>query len=150
MKRDDYVEENEAQMTINQMFPDRLNAPVSVPNIVDRFDFECADNLHKSVSPEIAEKIKIHTDLCNQLQTLYATKNADYGDSMHPLYKEYGLTAFLVLFGIKIQRIKNLKDKDNRHYESIEDSLLDLANYALIAVTELRAENNKKQSDLKN
>jgi hypothetical protein len=64
----------------------------------------------------------------------------DYGDSMHPLYKEYGLTSFLVLFEIKINRIKSLMQKKSANYESLEDSLLDLANYALIAVTELRAE----------
>lgn len=104
-----------------------------------------------NLSEELQYKIDEHGKLCDGLKNLYATKNADYGDSMHPLFEEYGLTAFLVLFGIKIQRIKSLKDKeDERHYESIEDSLLDLANYALIAVTELRAKNKYMQDDLLN
>ena len=63
---------------------------------------------------------------------------------MHPLYEEYGLTAFLVLFGIKIQRIKTLMQKTDANYESLEDSLMDLANYALIALTEIKAEKNKR------
>lgn len=100
------------------------------------------------LSPDLQYKINEHGKLCDGLKNLYATKNADYGDSMHPLFEEYGLTAFLVLFGIKIQRIKNLKDKDNRNYESLEDSLLDLANYALIAVTEMRAKNRDSEKDL--
>lgn len=100
------------------------------------------------LSPDLQYKINEHGKLCDGLKNLYATKNADYGDSMHPLFEEYGLTAFLVLFGIKIQRIKNLKDKDNRNYESLEDSLLDLANYALIAVTEMRAKNRDSEKEL--
>lgn len=100
------------------------------------------------LSPDLQYKINEHGKLCDGLKNLYATKNADYGDSMHPLFEEYGLTAFLVLFGIKIQRIKNLKDKNSRNYESLEDSLLDLANYALIAVTEMKAKNRDSEKDL--
>ena len=91
------------------------------------------------ISSELDWKIKEHGKICDNIKELYKTKNADYGDSMHPLYEEYGLLSFLVLFGIKIQRIKTLMNNKS-HYESLEDSLLDLANYALIAVTELRAE----------
>ena len=105
---------------------------------------DISNEVSKDVSPELEFKIQEHGKICDYLKELYATKNADYGDSMHPLFEEYGLTAFLILFSTKIQRIKNLKDKENdRNYESLEDSLLDLANYALIAVTELRAKNNK-------
>lgn len=97
---------------------------------------------------DLQYKIQQHGMICDSLKELYATKNADYGDSMHPLFEEYGLTAFLVLFGIKIQRIKSLQTGKVRHYESLEDSLLDLANYALIAVTELRAQaHNTKASE---
>ena len=56
---------------------------------------------------------------------------------------QLGVFAALILFGTKINRIKTLMNKDSHTYESLEDSLLDLANYALIAVTELRAKNNK-------
>lgn len=142
MKRDDSVEERDRQQrTLQDMFPDRGETATHLPDITNSIDWDCVDDC-KSLSPDIAEKINIHKDLCEYLHNLYATKNADYGDSMHPLFEEYGLTAFLVMFSIKIQRIKNLKDKNNIKYESLEDSLLDLANYALIAVTELRAKNN--------
>ena len=95
-----------------------------------------------NMSEDMAMKIQEHKNICDFIHNLYVTKNRDYGDSMHPLYEEYGLTAFMVLFGIKISRIKSLMVKGNPKYESIEDSLLDLANYAMIAVTELRAERN--------
>ena len=65
---------------------------------------------------------------------------------MHPLFEEYGLTAFLVLFEIKINRIKSLQYKSS-HYESLEDSLMDLANYSLIALTEIQQLNNKRNNE---
>lgn len=95
-----------------------------------------------NMSEDMAMKIREHKNICDFIHNLYVTKNRDYGDSMHPLYEEYGLTAFMVLFGIKISRIKSLMTKGNPKYESIEDSLLDLANYAMIAVIELRAKRN--------
>lgn len=99
------------------------------------------------IPQELKDKIKCHSEICDYLKNLYATKNADYGDSMHPLFEEYGLTAFLVLFGIKIQRIKSLNEKHSANYESLEDSLLDLANYALIAVTEMRSDKSVKEAN---
>lgn len=98
----------------------------------------------KTPDSELQWKIEEHGKICDYIKNLYKTKNADYGDSMHPLFEEYGLTAFLVLFGTKINRVKTLMNKDSHTYESLEDSLMDLANYALIAITELRAENSKK------
>ena len=102
----------------------------------------------RAISEEVERKMKIHSEICDYLKNLYAAKNADYGDSMHPLFEEYGLTAFLVLFEIKLNRIKSLQYKGKGYYESLEDSLLDLANYAMIAVTELRdKKNNHKTLD---
>ena len=96
----------------------------------------------RAIPEEIERKIKEHEQICDYLKNLYKTKNADYGDSMHPLFEEYGLTAFLVMFDIKLSRIKTLQYRSG-HYESLEDSLLDLANYAMIAVTELRDVRNQ-------
>ena len=117
---------------------------------------EAQESAHKVCSGEMmtaeqADKLRIHKELTDKIHHLYETKNMDYGDSMHPLFEEYGLTAFLVLFGIKIQRIKNLSETGNKqHYESIADSLYDLANYALIAITELKAKEYKELKDILN
>ena len=95
---------------------------------------------------ELKAKAEIHKNLCEYIHNLYETKNSDYGDSMHPLYEEYGLTAFNVLFSIKLNRIKSLMTKDKPNYESLEDTLMDLANYALIALTEMKNEQEKKKA----
>lgn len=98
----------------------------------------------KFLPVELKAKIDDHKLLCDFLHSLYVSKNRDYGDSMHPLYEEYGLTAFMIMFSIKISRIKSLMAKGSAKFESLEDSLIDLANYAIIAAVELRAEKTKE------
>lgn len=112
---------------------------------------EAQESAHNVCSGEMmtaeqADKLRIHKELTDKIHHLYETKDMDYGDSMHPLFEEYGLTAFLVLFEIKINRIKSLQYKSS-HYESLEDSLMDLANYSLIALTEIQQLNNKRNNE---
>ena len=112
---------------------------------------EAQESAHNVCSGEMmtaeqADKLRIHKELTDKIHHLYETKNMDYGDSMHPLFEEYGLTAFLVLFEIKINRIKSLQYKSS-HYESLEDSLMDLANYSLIALTEIQQLNNNRNNE---
>ncbi len=117
------------------------NMELKNDNIADLLE---TSNLEKygTLSPQLISKIKDHKELCDYIHNLYVTKNRDYGDSMHPLYKEYGLTAFLIMFSIKINRIRSLMEKGSATYESLEDSLLDLANYAIISVVELHTDKN--------
>ena len=94
------------------------------------------------------DKIKEHQDLMNYLHNLYVVKNHDYGDSVHDTYTKYGLTSFLVRIEDKLNRARTLSQNSEMlvKTEKIEDTLLDMANYAVLAVIELRAE----QEDLIN
>lgn len=82
----------------------------------------------------------VHRELCIGLNDLYVSKNEDYGNSFAEGFKEYGLIMPIIRLEDKFRRFKQLvmsgeqKVKD----ESIEDTLLDLANYALMTVTEMR------------
>lgn len=70
---------------------------------------------------------------------LYESKNADYGDAADKLFESYGLNYYLIMLEQKLLRIKNLNEKqDKANNESIEDSLLDMSNYAILAVESLR------------
>ena len=85
-----------------------------------------------------------HEKIVTGLTELYKAKNADYGDSVHDTYMKYGLTSFLVRMEDKISRLRSLSKKSAEEQrvkdESIRDTLLDLANYAIIAVIEMDAE----------
>jgi len=85
--------------------------------------------------------VDLHTELINQLHELYKAKNADYGNSVHDTYQKYGLTAFLVRMDDKMNRLRSLTQNNKVAQikdEKIEDTLMDLANYALLAIIELR------------
>lgn len=87
------------------------------------------------------DNITQHREIIDYLHNLYINKNHDYGNSVHDTYVKYGLTSFLVRLEDKMNRARTLSMKDQKvNDEKIEDTLLDLANYAILAVIELRQE----------
>ena len=85
-------------------------------------------------------RIEIHKTICDQLHTQYQAKNSDYGNSFAELRKEYPNSVTLRLSD-KLNRLKTLMgrtDKQPKVDESIEDTLMDLANYAIMEVVERR------------
>lgn len=92
------------------------------------------------------EKTEKHQEILDYLHNLYITKNHDYGDSVHDTYEKYGLTSFLVRMEDKLNRVRTLNNKNIETQvptETIEDTLLDLANYAILAVLELKEKEYK-------
>lgn len=82
--------------------------------------------------------IEKHKEFCDYLNNLYIEKNHDYGDSVHDTFIKYGLTSFLVRMEDKLNIARTLNQKDAKvNDEKITDTLLDLANYAIISVIEL-------------
>lgn len=105
------------------------------------------NNIQTKSESYIGEKEQLHREICNGLHELYVAKNHDYGDSVHDTYIKYGLTSFLVRMEDKLNRIRTLNNKSEDikvKDEKIEDTLRDLANYAIIALVELKSdkENN--------
>lgn len=91
------------------------------------------------------EKSKIHKEICNKLNAVYLLKNHDYGDSFGKSYKEYGLTMACIRLEDKLNRLKSLTKTDALvKDESIEDTLHDLANYAIMTIIERTLENKEK------
>lgn len=91
----------------------------------------------------IAENLKVveHHNICSELTDLYARKNADYGDSFGKSYQEYGLAAPCLRLDDKLNRLKSLRTKESQVTdESIDDTLMDLANYAIMTLIERRME----------
>ena len=91
--------------------------------------------------PEEISNIKesIFMKYTDKMKDLYLKKNHDYGDSVSKTFDEYGLTSFLVRMDDKMNRIKTLNKIQDAAVrgEKIEDTLLDLANYAILALTEI-------------
>lgn len=82
--------------------------------------------------------------IMREMLKTYRDKNADYGDSFAKTYEEFGLTAPVVRMSDKVERLKSLSKAEAKvKDESIRDTLIDLANYAIMTVVELDIENEK-------
>lgn len=90
---------------------------------------------------EMMDNVQYHEKLCKELNDLYAKKNRDYGNSFHDTYLEEGLAMSRIRLSDKLARFKKLSHKFEYEGavedESIRDTLIDLANYALMTVMEL-------------
>lgn len=87
-------------------------------------------------------KVEKHKQICDELNALYAKKNHDYGDSFHISFVEEGMSMPRIRLGDKFNRFKNLSRNNNPEVndESIRDTLIDLANYAIMTILEMENE----------
>lgn len=92
----------------------------------------------------IKEKCNEFRSIVNKMADLYEKKNSNYGDSFGQLYKELGPTAGLVPLWNKLHRATSLIKGDENHFESLEDTLKDLACYAIMNLIEMKAEQESK------
>ena len=80
----------------------------------------------------MSNRIKELQDIQQEALELFRKKNADYGDA----FSEYGTIGVLVRIGDKIKRLQSISSKEIRlvNDESIRDTLIDLHNYAAMAI----------------
>lgn len=75
----------------------------------------------------------------NELRELYERKNHDYGNSFSILFQKFGMKSVVIRLYDKLLRLETLCEKEAQvKDESIIDTLMDLANYSIIAVAEMR------------
>lgn len=83
-------------------------------------------------------------EITKMLEETYLRKNHDYGNSFDKSMDEFGLIASAIRLSDKMNRFKSLLTKENRvDDESISDTLLDMANYAIM--TYLYMHNNHQK-----
>ena len=84
-------------------------------------------------------KVQMHREICEENNDLYARKNHDYGDSFHQTFVEEGMAMARIRLGDKFNRFKTLSRNEEQKVndESIRDTLIDLANYAIMTVLEM-------------
>ena len=88
------------------------------------------------------ENVIRHRGICNELNALYAKKNADYGDSYHLTYLEEGMAMARIRLTDKLQRFKKLTRDGGQlvNDESVRDTLIDMANYCIMTAMEMDRE----------
>ena len=91
-------------------------------------------------------KIERFKEIVAEMATLYENKNKDYGDSFGKSIKEHGNIAGIVRMEDKFNRLKSLLNSNEKpNYESVSDTLTDLANYAIMMRIELEGKEGTTQ-----
>lgn len=85
--------------------------------------------------PVLPDNVKQFFDITAKMANTYRAKNHDYGNSFEQSLDKFGLVASVVRLGDKMNRIESLTKKEAQvKDESIKDTLLDMANYAIMTV----------------
>lgn len=88
------------------------------------------------------DRIKMHKSLCEELNKTYEQKNHDYGNSFGETFDKLGIISAVTRISDKYNRLVSLctKSEEERMVkdETIEDTLLDMANYCMMTVIEMR------------
>ena len=111
-------------------------------NIVldDRQKLECL--LHDSIHNN--DESKEFRDIIEKMIQLHTAKNKDYGNAFSQSYDEFGAVMAVIRINDKLNRFKTLiKQNSEVKTESIKDTLIDLANYAVMTIIEMKRRNLK-------
>lgn len=87
------------------------------------------------------DKIQEFKNIVKEMTETYANKNSDYGDSFGDTYDKLGPISGLVRLYDKLNRATSLVQGKENHFESLEDTFIDMACYAIMNVIELRKTN---------
>lgn len=127
------------------------------PKYVEPYEFNTYFTTTFQVNDSSNELVESFKSITSKMAETYEKKNHDYGDSFSKSLDKFGLVASVVRMGDKMNRIESLINKSiqNPAYpsvsvkdvnlvkdESIKDTLLDLANYAIMTV--MWMDNQKK------
>lgn len=108
-----------------------------------RVNLEVLEENDKTLSNTSAHQFK---DIVKGMIETYVRKNHDYGNSFDKSLDKFGLVASVVRIGDKMNRIESLVQKKAMvQDESIRDTLLDMANYAVMTIMWM---DNQKKCDI--
>lgn len=93
------------------------------------------------------QKVNAFEDVTIELRNLFDAKNKDYNDSFGQSFRKWGLPMSCIRLGDKLNRLDSFamgKDMQVAD-EKVEDTLMDLANYAIMTLIEIKMAKNKEE-----
>ena len=78
-------------------------------------------------------------DITEEMNALYERKKHDYGNSFSETFRKLGIISAATRMLDKMNRIVSLVTKDQQKVndESLRDTLIDIANYAVMTIMEI-------------
>ena len=97
---------------------------------------------------ENQKKVNAFEDVTIIMRNLYEKKNMDYGDSFSKSFAKWGLPMSCIRLGDKLNRLESFaKGKEMQVAdESVVDTLMDLANYAIMTILEIQNKQEEKKN----
>ena len=91
-------------------------------------------------APVPSPKSYLHSCITKELNAIYVAKNSDYGDAFGETYKKLGIISAVTRITDKVNRLQSLSTGNEVKVldEKIEDTVMDLANYAIMLLIEMR------------
>lgn len=91
-------------------------------------------------APVPSSKSYLHSRITKELNAIYVAKNSDYGDAFGETYKKLGIISAVTRITDKVNRLQSLSTGNEAKVldEKIEDTAMDLANYAIMLLIEMR------------
>lgn len=86
-------------------------------------------------------------EITDEMNALYERKNHDYGNSFSETYRRLGVISAATRMLDKMNRVVSLVTKEHQKVndESLRDTLIDLANYAVMTIMELDGEKSSSE-----
>lgn len=93
------------------------------------------------------QKVNAFEDVTINLRNLYDAKNRDYGDSFGQSFQKWGLPMSCIRLSDKLNRLESFAQKKDMQVddESVEDTLMDMANYAIMTLVEMNMRKKKEE-----
>lgn len=115
------------------------------PAACENAEAKCCNKESDDLKSHIEPKVAKHYAICQKLNQVYKAKNHDYGDSFGDTYKKLGIISAVTRLSDKMNRLMSLAVSHDAQVkdEKIEDTLLDMANYAIMTLIELGYEVDK-------
>lgn len=105
-------------------------------------------NDNVSETQNVVPKEDIHKEICLELNNMYKSKNHDYGNSFSETFQKLGMISAVTRISDKCNRLISLcklpQDEQKVKDESIQDTLLDMANYCILTAMEIRGNKNEQ------
>lgn len=94
------------------------------------------NQMENNKTQQTNDDLALFDAIVRQMRDTYAAKNSDYGSSFDKGIKRYGLVSLATRLFDKLNRLETLASGQTPQVkgEKIEDTLLDIANYAILGI----------------
>lgn len=89
------------------------------------------------------DRTKEFEKIIKEMFDIYKKKNSNYGNSFGKAFEELGPISGVTRLYDKMNRIIALTKGTENNYESLEDTFIDMANYAIMNLIEMRYQKYK-------